>query len=580
MNKIITISAILSSLILTGCTNDTKFGHSPAYNETKSAISKINTEGVKAESDLHSSASTVLPMILQSGVVEDFYVDTTPVKTYKQQDLPNIFQQPIDVNFTSKSINKTNEIIVSFILSATGISIDILKDEKTESSDENEGSSGFSGNQPQPSSTSSTDNPAMSGQYDPYNTNTEQESSETIFSFSGSLKELIDKVASLSDLKWTYNVNKNNIVMSSLSSKTFILPIKPHTTSDSVSVSTSGGVSTDEATSGSTSYSTSSSSNSDPWKAVKDDIESMLSDSGTLSINEEAGIVRVSDKPVIISRVTEYIEKTIEIYNTQLLVDVRIIHLSNVKSNSKNINWATVNSKIGNVVTSANFGLAPLTPAALLLNYQKDPSSNINNISAAIDLLSNYSESYTVDSFSAVTSNFRSVPIQISGSTVYFKPETEDSETASGISSTSTTYTAEEKKIGTTITLTPSMINDSINLSYVFNKSSLKEMKKDPNGNDYPIIDSKTFVQTVSLKNSIPMVVSAINMEAGSNNSSSPLDTGMWFLGGSEDNTNSKEKDVILVTVSKIENTFDKTSLNYYDNDILNINDYIKDYAK
>jgi type IVB pilus formation R64 PilN family outer membrane protein len=574
--------------MLSGCSNDNRLGHTPAYNETKDSISEFNSESQKAESKLKSSVSTLLPVILQSGVVQDFYVDTTPVRTYKEQVLPSIFQQSIDVNFTSDSEDSINETLTSFILSATGIPIDILQDENKQSDKSESEESGNEDPLSQPGVESASDNPNFPGApevpgYEDstmVKDNNDEKLVEINFSFSGSLKELIDKIASRSDLKWTYNEDKNTITMSMLSSMTFIVPIKPHSSTDTVSVTTAGGVSSDEQTSGSTSYSTSSNSSSDPWKTITTDIKGMLSKLGTVSINQEAGIVRVSDKPVILARVSEYINQTIDIYNAQLLVDVRIIHLSNVKSDSKNINWATVNSKIGSIAATANFGVSSLTPAALLFNYQKDPAANTNNISAAIDLLSKYSESYTVDAFSAVTSNFRSVPIQISGSTVYFKPESEDSESAGGTTTSSTSYTAEEKKLGTTITLTPSMINDTINLSYVFNKSSLKEMKKDPNGNDYPIIDSKTFVQTVSLKNSIPMVVSAVNLESGTNNSSSPLDTGLWFMGGSQTNTNSKEKDVILITVSKIKSDFDKTSSNYYDDNIRDINDYIKDSIK
>jgi hypothetical protein len=202
-------------------------------------------------------------------------------------------------------------------------------------------------------------------------------------------------------------------------------------------------------------------------------------------------------------------------------------------------------------------------------------------------LLSKYAESYTVDSFSAVTTNFKTVPIQLSDERVYWEKTSDDggassqtvdengiiSNTANAESTVS--YEAKLKQIGTTITLTPSRVEDTITLSYVFQKTDQAAVVNDPEGNPYPLTSTKTFVQQVNLKNSIPMVVSAINTESSENSSSSPLATGAWFFGGNESNIKKNTKDLILVTVSSLKNNFINKKKNYYDDDVVPLDVYV-----
>lgn len=563
------------TFLLSGCTNDSSLGHLPAYNTNKTKILTLSNDHAKKSKDLKSLRDEVLPVVVQSAIIDDFYVDTSPVKTYKEDDLPSIFLEQISIKFFYNNEQELIDTLVAFILSSTGISVDFL-DKEANTSGSQSGETTDEESEYMPAS-HATDNPNMYDAEPEQPTEHSNTATSIQFSFDGTFKELIDKVASLLGLKWTFNEERNSIMMSYLTTKTYILPFTSHSTTSSVSISSSGSVSSDEGTSGSAGYESSSEYTSNPWEGIKTNIENMLSPSGSAVITEETGVVVVTDKSISLSKISDYIAQTVELYTTQLLVDVRVVHLSNINNDSKQINWATVNNKIGSVIASSTIG--PLINSPLFdLSYKKDPGSSENNIKAAIDLLSNYSESYTVDSFSAVTSNFRPVPIQISGSSVYFKEVVDESGEEGG--ATSTSYEPVQQQLGTTISLTPSMIQDRINLSYVFTKSDIAETVIDPKGQAFPMVGTKTFVQNVTLKNSIPMVVSAINMKSGSNSSSSPLDTGLWFLGGSESNKASKMKDIIMVTVSRMKSDTTKTGNTYYDNSMIGLDDYLKSKGK
>lgn len=583
IRKIIFI--FLMSSYLVGCTGDTNFIHSPSYSDIKSEIGDLDKEYKKSKSIMESQKDNILPTIIQFGVIDGFYVNTDTVDKRKKIILPEEFDEKIQIK-TAGSMSEIITELSDFIFFATGVNVIIeTSTEELEMPVEDKSNSvpvGQSLSQVMADTTTGTSEGKTLKQA--FGVSTPQSQStvlqprpahEVDFEFNGTITELINRIATLKKSKWRYDQINKDITLYNLITKTFILPIPPSSSSSSISVSSAASASGD-ATSGSTSASLSSSSKSNPWKSVEKALTTMVSKKGTIILNKETGFVEITDTYKKMPSIESYIDSIIELYSSQLLVDVRVVHLANKINNTKEINWTTINTRIGQVVASSTFGNPANISAAssLLLGYKADPNAEQNNISAAIDLLSTFAESYSVDSFSAITTNFTPVPIQIASETVYFN-KTISNASADSAANVEVSFESITKQLGTTITLTPSIISDFINLSYVFQKTHQTAVVEDPSGSQYPLTATKTFVQNVKLKNGVPMVISAINSEESTNNSSSPLATGAWFLGGSEQSNESSTKDIVLVTVSKLRQNLTDYKKNYYDEDIISTSDYL-----
>jgi hypothetical protein len=568
------ITLLLAFIFLQGCT-DTNLIHSPSYIKGKEKIKSLEEQVIKDSLEVQMKKDNFYPEIIQSGVVDDFYVNTELFSKKKEVVLPEAFESVTGISVTG-TLKQLTKDLERLIVSSTGMSIEIqeFEEEKPQAAEKTDEMPSELGDTildpllPQPQESPSS-----------YSGNQEDELDVFEFTFEGTLKELISRVAILNKMRWEYIKQTNSIVLSNTQTLIYTLPILAHSSTATVSVS-SGSSSTATSNEGSSSTSLSFSTKSDPWEGIISGLAELVSNKGNFSVNKEAGIIEVTDLYTNKTKIDSYIYKIKNLYSAQLLVDVRVIHLSDTEENNKEISWSSINNKIGKAVMNSSFGSGALNPAStLFLGYKKDPEANQNNISTAINLLSSYAESYSVDSFSAITTNFKPVPIQLAGEVVYFKKtetQSEASDDSGATSSAKITYEPIQKTLGTTITLTPSIIKGDINLSYVFQKTHLDSVQQDPAGSPFPLTGTKTFVQSVRLQNSIPMVISAVNTENSTNNSSSPLATGMWFMGGKESNKLEKTKDIILVTVTKMKENFTDHRSTYYDDKIVEVNEFLK----
>ena len=569
MKKII---LILIAVSLSGCYQDSNIFHSPAYNKINDKINDIKVSSKQELKKIEERKTRLLPIVIQSGIVDDFYVDTEVFNKKTETYLPPKFYEQLDIEIDGKVDDIIAEV-QSFVMNATGMPVEIENVSSTPKSAPSSAPSNSTASPlspsplPMPTGNYTKPAPAQSSDGDIY------------LSFSGQLKDLIKKIASMKKMKWKYDKDSNTIQLYATTTLIYSLPIPEHKTSAKIDVVSTASTSSGSG-GGSTNSSLSSQSASNPRESIISGISQVISTSGSFSTNKETGLVEITDLHSHVNKIDKYMKKLINLYSSQLLVDVRVLHLSNTKKEAKEINWTSINNKIGSVIAQSTFGNPSgiSSAATLLLGYKKDPEASSNNISTAINLLSNYAESYSVDSFSAITTNFRSVPIQLSASAVYFDKSTNTSvATTEASSQNSVTYTAKEKQLGTTITLTPSIINNDISLSYVFQKTHQSSVVTDPEGNAYPLTSTKTFVQNVKLKNSIPMVISAINTAESRNNSSSPLSTNLWFMGGSESTESTETQDIVLVTVSRLHTDIKPNISTYYDDKIMSMSAFLKE---
>ena len=569
----------LASVLLFGCSSDTKLLHSPSFTKVSSSVNALENEYLSSKDILNSQKDNIIPTVIQFGVVDGFYVNTDHVDKQKKIILPELFNENVSIKISDTKENIIQGIF-DFVYDATGVNLIKPKSNKKTPS----GDMGLSTKPLSELVSNSTigtkDGISLSKTFNEPQPVPTQTKSTTLekkidFEFSGSISNMINRVATMQKSRWRFDATNNSIVFYNVITKSFVLPIPPSNGSSSISVSSSGSAS-GGGNSGSTSSSMSSSNTSDPWASIKEDLNSMVSDEGRVIINKDTGFVEISDTLDGFHVIESYLNGLIDLYSTQLLVDVRVVHLSNQTDNSKETNWNTINNKIGQVVASSSFGNpANITAASsLLLGYKVDTNAENNNISAAINLLSTYAESYSVDSFSAITTNFTPVPIQLSSEAVFFD-QTISNGDANNPADVTVVSTANTKQLGTTITLTPSVIDNFINLSYVFQKTHQTAIVEDPQGAQYPLTATKTFVQNVKLKNGLPMVISAINSEESTANAISPLATGAWFLGGSESSKESNTKDIVLVTVSKLKQDLNDHKKNYYDDDIITTSKFL-----
>lgn len=381
-------------------------------------------------------------------------------------------------------------------------------------------------------------------------------------SYSGHLAGFLDTASVRLGISW--EMKNGQIRFFRYNSKTFRLAALPGDTSMGATVGTtsnsSGGNSgSGNSGSGSTGATQSSSSNQNAsvnftglsvWKGMEESIKSMLSPAGKVIVSPSLGTITVTDTPVILSEVEEYIDEQNKSLSRQVVVNVRVLSIDANQSNGYGVNWDAFYKNL-----SSNFGLSltsntPLITGAgsLALNVLRGKGTNPwADSNLIIEALSTQANVSTVTSASVTTLNNQPAPIQVGRQTSYIASSSTSIST--GVATTS--MTSGTVNSGFSMSLLPHIIDgDKMLMQYVVDISSLLALNTTTSGDTViqtPDLDTRNSLQRVMVRSGDTIVVSGFESTENNAKTQGVLGADNPALGGSVSGKRNKNSLVILI---------------------------------
>ena len=371
--------------------------------------------------------------------------------------------------------------------------------------------------------------------------------------YTGPLSGLLDHVSSQVGADWEYSGGRIGFL--GARTITYTLAVLP---SRSVSNSYVGGGGSSEVFGGSSPASTMRTSESDYWEEITEGIEAIIPPSGSrYRINRANGTIILTAFEGIHRRMAEFIERENARLSRQVAVKVDVLAYSEEDGDDRS---TSINGILNGM--ARGIGLTFASPpnaiddavgigAVVLENGGRRAQ---DGSSVLIRALSSRGRVSLVDSVSVVAMNNSPTPISVMSEQAYLAGTT-----------TSVADNGEEKveaetgivNNGINMVVTPRVMNGGrVNLEYTLNLSTLAGLEKfetDTMAVQLPEVETRNFMQTVSMQNGSTMVIAAYKSNRSSRKSSAPFNSSLWGFGGSDSASNRNAAILVLITPVVIE---------------------------
>ncbi|MES9899393.1 MAG: hypothetical protein ABW148_10255 [Sedimenticola sp.] len=362
----------------------------------------------------------------------------------------------------------------------------------------------------------------------------------------GTLERLLDVVSSQFNIDWKYD--KGIIDFYRYETRKFVIAEFQGKRSGKISMSNSV-----EDTTGSLGGSTQETSRSlsvDPWGEINSTIKGMLSENGSVTTAESAGLLIVTDLPHILDDIQNTVDSYNQVQLSQISIELNIytVSVTDNKSNSFDLNllFKEVASKLelklnSSVINGMN---SPLT-AAIFEPTQNASTGFMEGSKVMLGILDSYGRATLAASGSGISLNNREMPIQVTSRDGYLaKREIEIDENTEKVTIEAGFITS-----GLSLIATPHIINnDLIMLDYSIDLSFLRDLKVLRIGNNMdsgyiqvPDTRTRRFMQSVAIRSGSMIVLGGIDRIDNKINDETKL------TGKSEAALSSRE--IVLVTL-------------------------------
>lgn len=378
-------------------------------------------------------------------------------------------------------------------------------------------------------------------------------------SYGGKLNGLLDVIAAHYCLSWEYDNTRKIIRFYNVKTKTFnIVALNGDLTTD-VSILNNNDSQDDaytEAGGGASNESkqeTRLTSNMSVWEVISRNINSMLTPSGSVVINQAAGSVTVTDTVNSLNNIESYIDTINKKLSRQVSIEVKVFSVTKKKLDNHGLNingiFKNTGESISLVTQSANpinmlSGTGSLT--AKILEGAKNSSGGISHFigsDAVVNYLKNIGDVELVTSGSGITLNNQPMPIQNIKRTGYLAEVDVTNTTDVG---TSTKLKPGQVTTGFSMIVTPHILdNNKVILQYSITLSSLDKMDTIKSGEQSiqtPNVSSRSFFQRVALKTGSTLVLAGFEHVKTINEKA----FGIFGYGRKKD----KDKQIIVVSIT------------------------------
>lgn len=476
----------------------------------------------------------------------DFFVNTTAVSmTEKAKRLPKLYSQQVSVNKNSKlNMVEVAEVIsrdigvkvtlspdLAYNLRENGISMEApennffmsdasfdggFTDDSTSVAPEMLAQDSTSALPPPmvtPSSSGSGENESAAGLGSMH------------LQYQGTLKGLLDLVGSRLNVFWRHE--DDGVIFYQYDTRNYMVAVIPGETELEASVSNEsgqdgGGSGTSETTTSSTQSSTQSTAMTGTfgvWGEMQEAVEAMLSETGVMAMSATSGSVTVTDNPMVLKRVGEYIDNLNDVMTRQVVVSVKVYNVTRNNADALGINWDTVYTALNGDYSigfdsAESSGLAgdssELTATVL------SPTSAFQGSNAILRALSTQGKVSLVTSASVMTLNNQPVPVQVAQQTTYLASSgiigsgfSNDND--NGLGGTGTELRPGTVTTGFGMNILPRILDSQqLLMQYSIDLSSLDSLDDITSGSQRiqaPNISTRNFMQRVALQSGDSLVL-------------------------------------------------------------------------
>lgn len=379
----------------------------------------------------------------------------------------------------------------------------------------------------------------------------------------GSFKGLLDTVAARFGVSWKYS--DGVIQFFHTEARTFQINAVPGDSTFTANVTSgaassggvsgggsggggSGGANAGSAVSANNSQNTGVASKLSVYTGIESAIKVMLSPHGKVLASPATGAITVVDTPDSLDRIATYIDNENKALSRQIVINVTVLSVSLNKGEEYGIDWNLVynglNRRYGVKNTFADSSTNAVGFSAAIMGNSKFAGTDL-----MVKALSDQGKVRRQTTASVVTLNNQPVPVQVARQTTYLQ----------------SSQTSVVAQVGTTSSLIPGVVTSGFNMSilphvltngtvmlqFSIDISTLRGISAITSGNnriETPELDTRNFLQRVSMKSSETLVISGFEQtdeNVGNRGVGTPKN---MLLGGGVKANSNKEVIVILVT--------------------------------
>lgn len=495
-----------------------------------------------------------------SVVKDEFFLATTPYKMSNSETLPAFFQEKIAFNQIEPL--SANELI-NHLTQETGIraiftsdALDWIADAETPFIEDEEDEDAAkipgqvvdqpNGNMPWPGAEPSAREPVMDvANYSGGGLRLIEETFS--FTFTGTIEEALDRITQKLDLFWKWEDGKVEIYRQEV--RQYIFDGANTTIAFNSSITTNTQSSGGEGGSVSSGHETSYGTENPPmFTELEEGIAQILSESGTLDININTGVITIKDVPTVHRNVEKYIDKMNSIVNKRIMIKTEIIEIVSDDTGDYGFDLNAVYSGS----SKFNFNFKPLDPSATGGNFEFgiiDGNSNWNGSKAFISALNTITKNTTKQSSTVTTQNGQPVPVQIIDRKNYVEKLTYE-ESDEGDKS----YQIELNRVqpGYSMTVIPKLNSKgAISMQFALDLKKLNamnEFKMDDIQATLPDETQKSFMQNIAIKNGQTLMMTGFESDYFDSTVKSVGGEKSWIFGGSKGGGQKKVMTLILLT--------------------------------
>ncbi|EQD48783.1 PilN family type IV pilus biogenesis protein [mine drainage metagenome] len=370
--------------------------------------------------------------------------------------------------------------------------------------------------------------------------------------YRGTLAGLLDEVTAYFGLSWRWQ--RGAIRLFRYESRVFPVDVLPGAVSTAQVLTNQSNLgSSGSATGGSSETSSqmvTQSQDNQFWKTVHANVQAMLTQHGQALVNEEAGVITVIDRPMIVRRIGRYLAALDRAMQREVSIVVRVyaLDLTNSELRGFSLNGVFNNLARNYGVTFA--GAAPATSvsgaaslSATILNTAAGGIGQYAGSSLLAQVLDTYGHVSLMTQGSGIALQGQPLPIEVTKTVGYLaSAET----TASTLVGQSTALTPGQVTTGFSMIVVPRILpGGSLAMQYAVDLSTLNSLTTINSGGEsiqVPSVSSQRFIQRVRMKSGQTLVLAGFEQVSDDRQG----DRGIlsWFRSGSD------QRKVIFVTLT------------------------------
>lgn len=363
--------------------------------------------------------------------------------------------------------------------------------------------------------------------------------------YSGSLSGLFDQLSAMASMSWKYE--QQRVVFFRSHTRSFAIKTMPGSfkLSSSLGGGGGGGGGGGESGGGGGGLGGDLENQVDFWTGLEATVKAMLSASGKMNLDKNAGILLVTDGHEVMAMVEEYIDQMNHLMMRQIALDVEVVTVDLNEAHAAGIDWSLIAGSLEFISPPAT--IAAGTPFSVRLNGANGKSSMLNALQTFGRVTSGYSGV-------VVTSNRTPAPISVSNSLTYVRQTTPGVVTGSstGAVAASSGLTPGQVNTGTNIVLLPMILeSNQVLVQCQVSISALKELTRFDSGSgasqqsiQLPNVDTFTVVQRMAIPVGQTMVIMGFDQARTGSNSNGPFGQLVTGFSGS----GNRQSIVVMIT--------------------------------